>query len=95
MRELFRSTPFRITAVLGSAFFVAVLIAGFIAYSLIENELAQRMDQTITDTFKVVGQDTDAEDLVCFFVCFGVCFVFVLCFFFFVFCFVLFFLFYL
>jgi signal transduction histidine kinase len=67
MRELFRSTPFRITVILGTAFFFAVLLAGLIAYSLIENELAQRMDQTITDTFKVIGQDfgdSDQADLV-------------------------------
>lgn len=67
MRELFRSTPFRITVILGTAFFAAVVIAGLIAYTLIENELAQRMDQTITDSFKVIGQDfgdSDQADLV-------------------------------
>lgn len=67
MRELLRSTPFRITLALGAAFLVAVVIAGFAAYASIENELAQRMDQSITDTFKVIGQDygdSDQADLV-------------------------------
>lgn len=67
MRELFRSTPFRITVILGTTFFLAVLVAGFIAYTLIANELAQRMDQSITDTFKVIGQDfgdSDQTDLI-------------------------------
>ena len=67
MRELFRSTPFRMTVILGTAFFVAVLIAGLIAHTLIENELAQRMDQAILDNFRVIDQafgDSDQVDLV-------------------------------
>ena len=67
MRELFRSTPFRITVVLGAAFFAAVLVAAFVAYTLIENELGQRMDQSITDSFNVIGEDygdSDQADLI-------------------------------
>src|SRR5882724_11682583 len=62
MRELFRSTPLRVTVILGTAFFLAVVVAGLIAYALIESELAQRMDQSITDTFKVIGQDYGGND---------------------------------
>ena len=64
--EIFRSTPFRLTVILGATFFAALAIAGLIAFGLIEHELDQRMDRAITDTFKVIAQsfgDSDLTDL--------------------------------
>ena len=64
---LLRSTPFRLALILGATFFAALVIAGLIAFTLIENELAQRMDRSITDSFNVIAQsygDSDQTDLI-------------------------------
>lgn len=64
--EILRSTPFRLTVILGASFFVALAVASLIAFGLIERELNQRMDRSITDTFKVISQsfgDSDLTDL--------------------------------
>jgi len=64
---LLRSTPFRLALILGATFFAALVIAGLIAFALIENELAQRMDRSITDSFNVIAQsfgDSDQTDLI-------------------------------
>ena len=64
---LLRSTPFRLALILGATFFAALVIAGLIAFSLIRNELAQRMDRSITDSFNVIAQsygDSDQTDLI-------------------------------
>jgi signal transduction histidine kinase len=64
--EILRSTPFRLTVILGTAFFAALALAGLIAFGLIERELNQRMDRSITDTFNVISQsfgDSDLTDL--------------------------------
>ena len=65
--DIFRSTPLRVAAILGATFFAALIVAGLIAFELIENELNQRMDQSIADTFKVISQsygENDTTDLV-------------------------------
>lgn len=64
MREILRSTPFRLTLILGATFVVALVIAGLVAFELIESELAQRMDQSITDAFDVIAQAYGDSDLV-------------------------------
>ena len=68
MRDtIVRSTPFRLTLILGATFFAALAIAGMIAFELIQNELAQRMDRTLKDTFDVIAQaygDSDQTDLI-------------------------------
>lgn len=64
---IFRSTPFRVSLILGTTFLIALIIAGLVAFTLIERELDQRMDQSITDTFKVITEsygDSDQADLV-------------------------------
>lgn len=65
-----RSTPFRLTLVLGLAFLLALAVAGFTAFELIRQELAARVDQSVTDTYSVIRQSygendfTDLEDAV-------------------------------
>lgn len=68
MRDgILRSTPFRLTLILGATFFAALIVAGLIAFALIQNELGRRMDLSITDAFNVIGQsygDSDQTDLI-------------------------------
>ncbi len=64
---LFRSTPFRLALSFGAAFVLALVVAGFVAFALIRNELATRTDQSLTDTFNVIAQaygDSDQADLI-------------------------------
>jgi signal transduction histidine kinase len=63
----FRSTPLRLTIVLGTTFLLALILAGVVATNLIQRELAVRMDRSIADTFSVIAQaygDSDQADLV-------------------------------
>lgn len=63
MRSAFlRSTPFRLTLVLGAAFLVALALAGFTAFTLISQELAARVDRTVTDTYSVIRQSYGEND---------------------------------
>lgn len=63
MRSAFlRSTPFRLTLVLGVAFLVALAIAGLVAFELIRQELAARVDQAVTDTYSVITQSYGESD---------------------------------
>ena len=68
MREaLLRSSPFRLTVLLGAAFLISLAVAGFIAYQLIRDELNQRIDRSVLDDFTVISQaygDNDVVDLV-------------------------------
>ncbi|MBB3932425.1 signal transduction histidine kinase [Kaistia hirudinis] len=64
--DLFKSTPFRLTVILGAAFLFALLVAGGIAFIVIRNELAARADASISDTYSVIRQsfgDSDIADL--------------------------------
>lgn len=64
--KLLRSTPFRLTVILGTTFVLALLASGLIAFTLIQRELSQRMDRSITDSFDVISQsfgDSDLTDL--------------------------------
>lgn len=63
MRSAFlRSTPFRLTLILGVAFIIALGIAGFAAIELIRQELAARVDQAVTDTYSVISQSYGKND---------------------------------
>lgn len=63
MRSAFlRSTPFRLTLVLGAAFLLALAVAGFTAFVLIRQELAARVDRTVTDTYSVIRQSYGEND---------------------------------
>jgi len=64
---ILRSTPFRVALILGTTFLVGLILAGIVAFELVEHELDRRMDRSITDTFNVISQsygDTDQADLV-------------------------------
>jgi signal transduction histidine kinase len=62
-----RSTPFRLTLVLGVAFLAALVIAGAIAFQLIRQELDARIDRSVADTFTVISEsygENDVTDLI-------------------------------
>jgi signal transduction histidine kinase len=61
--DFLRSTPFRLTVLLGAAFLVALAIAGFVAFELIRQELAARVDQTVTDAFTIISQSYGEDDV--------------------------------
>ena len=64
--ELLKSTPFRMTLLLSAIFLVSLAVAAGSAYQLIRQELALRVDATLTDTFAVISQsygDNDITDL--------------------------------
>ncbi len=65
--ELLKSTPFRMTLLLGVIFLVSLAVAAGSAYQLIRQELAGRVDANLTVTFAVISQsygDSDITDLV-------------------------------
>ena len=65
--SLFRSTPLRLTLLLGAAFLLSLLAAVLVAVSLIRHELDQRIDRAVLDRFTVISQslgDNDEGDLV-------------------------------
>lgn len=63
MRSAFlRSTPFRLTLILGAVFLVALAVTGFVAFELIRQELAARVDQAVTDTYTVISQSYGEND---------------------------------
>jgi len=62
-RAFLRSSPFRITAVLGLAFLLALLVAGSGVYLLIREELLARTDRMVEDTFDVIKQSYGENDL--------------------------------
>lgn len=63
---IIRSTPVRLTAMLGVAFLLALVLTGAIAFALIRQELASRTDQTVAETYAVIARaytDSDDDDL--------------------------------
>ncbi len=65
--RLFRRTPFRLAVVFTALFVVALLLSGFIAYTLMKSELVGRQDRRIEETWRTLSQehlDEDIEDLV-------------------------------
>lgn len=66
-RELLKSTPLRVTIMLSAIFLVALTMAAIVAYVLIGQELAARVDKRLSDTFAVISLsygDSDVTDLV-------------------------------
>jgi len=64
--SLLRSTPFRVALLLSVTLLAALTIAGGIAQFLVRQELADRLDASISDTFAVISQsfgDGDLADL--------------------------------
>lgn len=61
--RLLRSTPFRLALSFGLFFIVALLVAGAIAYGLMERELARAIDRSVGDTYSVVASTYSSDDL--------------------------------
>ncbi|MFS8050845.1 ATP-binding protein [Rhizobium sp. BR 314] len=61
--RLLRSTPFRLALSFGLFFIVALLVAGTIAYGLMERELARAIDRSVGDTYSVVASTYSSNDL--------------------------------
>jgi signal transduction histidine kinase len=61
--NMLRSTPLRLILYLGSAFLVALAIASAVAYFLVHEELSARTDRDLTDTFNVIAQSFEEDDL--------------------------------
>ena len=65
--DLLKSTPFRMTLLLSAIFLVSLALAAISAVQLIRQELAVRVDATLSDTFTVISQsygDSDITDLI-------------------------------
>lgn len=65
--ELLKSTPFRLALLLSAIFIVALGLSALAAGYVIRQDLARRLDASITDTYRVIGQslgDSDIADLV-------------------------------
>ncbi|MGV8953659.1 MAG: sensor histidine kinase [Cypionkella sp.] len=60
---LARSTPFRLAIILGTAFLVALVIAGLTAFQLIRQELEVRIDRSVLDAYTVIGQSYGENDI--------------------------------
>jgi len=61
---IFRSTPVRLTVLLGAVFGLSLVITAAIAFVLVRQELAARVDQSVADTFAIIARaNTDVDDL--------------------------------
>jgi signal transduction histidine kinase len=63
LKSLYRSTPFRLMALLSMAFLIFLGLAGFIAFRLIRAELDVRLQQQLEQTFSVIAQSYGENDL--------------------------------
>lgn len=66
LSRIIRSTPVRLTVLLGAVFLMALVIAAGIAFVLVRHELAARTDQSIADTYAIIAKtytDNDVGDL--------------------------------
>lgn len=65
--RLLRSTPFRLALTFGFLFMLAFVLSGAIVYQMMSADLAERLDETIKETYSVVAAtyaENDLEDLV-------------------------------
>jgi signal transduction histidine kinase len=65
--RLLRSTPFRLALTFAFLFMLAFVLSGAIVYQMMSADLAERLDETIRETYSVVTAtyaDNDLEDLV-------------------------------
>ncbi|MDB5587139.1 MAG: integral rane sensor signal transduction histidine kinase [Devosia sp.] len=63
LKALYRSTPFRLMALLSMAFLAFLGLAGFIAFGLIRAELDARLTQQLEQTFSIIAQSYGENDL--------------------------------
>lgn len=65
--NLLRSTPFRLALTFAFLFVLAFILSGAIVYQLMSADLAERLDESIKETYSVVAvtyAEADLEDLV-------------------------------
>ncbi|WP_192181698.1 sensor histidine kinase [Mesorhizobium amorphae] len=65
--SLLRSTPFRLALTFAFLFVLAFILSGAIVYQLMSADLAERLDESVKETFSVVAAtyaERDLEDLV-------------------------------
>jgi sensor histidine kinase regulating citrate/malate metabolism len=65
--SLLRSTPFRLALTFAFLFVLAFVLSGAIVYQLMSADLADRLDETITETYSIVAAtyaEGDLEDLI-------------------------------
>jgi len=65
--SLLRSTPFRLALTFAFLFVLAFVLSGAIVYQMMSTDLAQRLDETIKETYSVVAvtyTESDLEDLI-------------------------------
>ncbi|MBN9218345.1 MAG: HAMP domain-containing protein [Mesorhizobium sp.] len=61
--RLFRSTPFRLALTFAFLFVLAFIVSGGIVYRLMSLDLADRLDESIRETYSVVAATYGANDL--------------------------------
>jgi signal transduction histidine kinase len=61
--RLFRSTPFRLALTFAVLFLLAFIVSGGIVYRLMSVDLADRLDESIKETYSVVAATYGANDL--------------------------------
>ncbi|WP_256752919.1 ATP-binding protein [Mesorhizobium sp. Mes31] len=61
--RLFRSTPFRLALTFAFLFVLAFIVSGGIVYRLMSVDLADRLDESIKETYSVVAATYGANDL--------------------------------
>jgi signal transduction histidine kinase len=61
--DIVRSTPMRVTAILGVVFILAVLLSGATSWYLINKELRNKIDEGITAEVTVISQTFDGSDV--------------------------------
>jgi len=65
--NLLKSTPFRLAIIFAALFIISFLAAAIITYQLLKNDLADRLDRAIQDTYSVLIDsygDHDITDLI-------------------------------
>lgn len=62
-KPLLRSTPFRIAMILGLVLVASLAIAALISFLLIRNDLMNRVDRDLEDTYAVIEQSFDGSDI--------------------------------
>ncbi|TPK58165.1 HAMP domain-containing protein, partial [Mesorhizobium sp. B2-4-19] len=61
--RLLRSTPFRLALTFGFLFMLAFVLSGAIVYQMMSADLAERLDESIKETYSVVAATYAANDL--------------------------------
>ncbi len=63
LKALYRSTPFRLMALLSVAFLLFLGLVGLIAFGLIRADLNARLQQQLEQSFSIIAQSYGENDL--------------------------------